>query len=275
MLLDIEKMLQLLIAAMLATFVLGGNDITSSDIARINQRLQNIMGGSIPDKVQKLIAVLEKNLHILNCLPINRVGNCYRSNKCVLPELNFKGLQLSTVLSICKDPWKIVVDFELPKLPWYVDVKFDSLVIPVDHNSGDGVTKINSVTRGKVKLLKFYNIFKAELRIDALIRWDCTKPRHDLLTRGKYNSQAPDRKYNSMFYKFKVRVELKKKSWFRYKCKRCEDLVDKEGSFGSGPQSCVSDMGKYFREVEKRRMERQRNCGAAVARRGGMRCHLP
>ena len=67
-------------------------------------------------------------------------------------SLKFGGEQLKVKLSICTNPWKIKLDFELPKLPWYVSVKFGPIIIPIDHRRHEGITKIHSVSRAGAKI---------------------------------------------------------------------------------------------------------------------------
>merc|ERR1712121_142582 len=94
------------------------------------------------------------------------------------------------------------------------------------------------------------------------IRYDCTKPKGagNFIKRALYNLKAPNGQYTSMFYKLKIRMEIKTKSFkrfkFNYKCMKCEDIVNKSGTFGKGPTSCANDMWRYeeyLRELRRRR----------------------
>ena len=147
-----------------------------------------------------------------------------------------------------------MIDFVLPRMPWWVKVKLDRLVIPVTHHPTDGITKIHSRTRGDAKALGLLRVFKVEVTIDALLRWDCKKPTTNSVARNEYNLKSPNGKYNALFYTFKIRLELKKKKFpcFCYKCTRCEDIINKRGVFGYGPATCQSETAKYLADKQRR-----------------------
>ena len=207
--------------------------ISSSDIQRVKKAIERATHErNLPDNVQKWIAVLQKHMYILNCLPTQKRGSCYISPRyCSIPSLKFDGKQLRAQFSLCKNPWKIIVNFELPKLPWYVRVKYDPIIIPIDHRKDEGITKIHSVSTAKASVLGIVNVYKGSLIIDAIVRWDCSKPTDNKSKRVRYNRLYGNRNY----YKLKVRIEVKKKKFpcFCYRCKRCENVVDKRGVIGS------------------------------------------
>lgn len=187
-------------------------------------------------------------------------------------------------LAICKNPWKIIIHIQLPRLPWYARARFGPIVIPIKTYNSEGVTKINSVTVGKASILGIINIMRAELRINAFVRWDCTKPAYNRELRWNYNRGYDDGKpgpdENKHYYKFHIRFELKKKRFpcFCYRCSRCEDLINKQGHFGEGPRSCIKDAilydidlrqrNKRIRERinEEKRCMRSRRCKVDITR---------
>eukprot|EP00794_Sanderia_malayensis_P004724 gene4724-5347_t len=248
-------------SCLLLCFLLPGHEqgqatatvITPYEIRRVKSSLQRALGErSIPDGLNKWMAILQKHLYILNCLPTRKVSSkCHSSpSYCSIPTLKLLGQPLKIKLSICKHPWKIIIHFQLPKLPWYARAYFGPVVIPINHYNNQGVTKIDSETTGKASVLGIFNVFKATLKINAFIRWDCTKPVNKMYERVGYNSQYNDGKpgldYNKLYYKLKIRIEIKKKRFpcFCYRCKRCEDLINKQGHFGEGPQSCIADANR-------------------------------
>ena len=204
--------------------------ISSSDIQRAKEAIERATRErNLPDNVQKWIAVLQKHMYILNCLPTQKSASCYRSTRyCSIPSLKFDGKQLRAQFSLCKNPWKIIVNFELPKLPWYIGVKYDPIIIPIDHMKDEGITKIHSVSTAKASVLGIVNVYKGLLIIDATVRWDCSKPTNYKFTRMKYYRLYGSRSY----YKLKVRIEVKEKK-FPYFCYRFENVIDKRGIIDS------------------------------------------
>ena len=135
-------------------------------------------------------------MYILDCLPTQRSGSCHKSPKyCNIPSLKFDGKQLSAQFSICKNLWKIITNLELPKLPWYVKVKYDPVVIPIDHRKDEGITKIHSVSTAKASLLGIFNVYKGSLIIHATVRWDYSEPTNNKLRRVNYNRLCGNRNY--------------------------------------------------------------------------------
>ena len=206
------------------------------------------MDSQIPKELQETLAILKKyklNRSIVNCLPTIRDGKCYRSNTCNLPQLKYAGIQIPIITSVCRDPsLTIVIEFDLPKLPWWIQIDVNKIVIPVDHNKVDDVTRIHSHTSAKLTLFGFLNVFKADLMIDGLVRWNCTKPLFNRNKRIQYNVKAPNEMYNSPFYDVSVRLELKKKDFgcFCYRCVMCKDLFKRSGVFGRlGPAKCITE----------------------------------
>ena len=272
----------LVLGAMLAIGLIShdasGAQISYGDLRRVKSRLQSKLG-AIPDKVNKIIAMLDKHMHLLRCLPTKKADSrCYESpDFCSHPSLKMAGKPVKLKFGICKGPWTIKIGVKLPKSPWYLKWGFGPIVIPIRTDNNEGVTKINSVARGKVRALGFLNVLKGELRIDGIIRWDCTRPKYNNLVRWRYNMGYNDGKpgldYNKLYYKLHVRMEVKKKKFpcFCYRCYKdyCKDLVKKQGHFGSGPRSCIRDTQGYFDYMEKIRLERIKKC-----RRSG-RCNIP
>ena len=244
-----------------------GATISIGDIQRVKNALRSAMGNvKIPNQILKWMAVLNKHIYILTCLPTRRYGNCYQSPVfCSIPSLKFGGKQLKVKLSICTSPWKIKLDFELPKLPWYISVKFDPIVIPIDHIRHEGITKIHSVSRAHAKILGVVSVYKTELKIDATLRWDCTRPTYDKTLRIRYNSQFNDGKpgtdYNKHYYKLHVRLEVKKKKFwcFCWRCKSCKDLVKTQGVLGTGPSSCSREANEYWSNFRRRPIRRNKH----------------
>ena len=66
--------LVLLVAAILCVSSSFALDISAADVAAAKAKLQKILGGNIPDELQKWVAILEKNIGLLQCLPKNK-GN--------------------------------------------------------------------------------------------------------------------------------------------------------------------------------------------------------
>lgn len=272
----------LAIFALLSLAVINADaTITPAMISRVKALLQRALAEkNLPSELTRWIAVLHENLHILNCLPTRRTSSrCYEAPQyCTVPKLKL-GKPLKIKLAICKSPWKIIIHLQLPKLPWYVKARFGPIVIPINTYNSQGVTKINSVTTGKASILGVFRVLKAQIKINAVIRWDCTKPVYSQPLRVRYNSGYSDGRpgldYNKLYYKFHVRFELKKKKFpcFCYRCTRCEDLVKKQGHFGTGPASCIRDAQAYYADRYERERERARECRRSHL--GSRRCQIP
>lgn len=266
--------------------VQSANDDRSAravNIAAIRPQLESILGtSSIPDKIAKVVGALESALDILKCLPLQRIGNCYRpSDYC---EINTNDITMQARLTICKYPWKLILDFKLPKdfkkkIPGlirpfvYIDV--NPIVLTFDQNKTDGITKLVSNRRIAKAGLSLFGIkvgaAKAYFNFDLIVRWDCTRPTNNNLKRLQYNQAYDDGKpgndMNKLYYKLKIGYEIKVKEFpcFCYKCKKCETIIDKEGHFAEGPESCKSDWSAwrpptctYFMQCEG--IPRQRTC---------------
>jgi len=230
---------------------------SSINVPAAKKDLQQMFAGSrVPDGMPDWLAVLDDSINILSCLPTIKEGNCYKSKPCRLPDLKFDGKMLPFILKICKDPYLIVLDFLPLDVPWWAKVSLHPFIITFNDNNKDGVFTIKSHTTVKA-MVRYVNfgIYKASLFIDGILRYDCTKPTgaNSWMKRVNYNLKAPNNQYTSLFYKIKIRIELKKKrfNWFKfdYKCKRCEDLVNEYGTYGGGNPSCADDMERY--ELER------------------------
>eukprot|EP00794_Sanderia_malayensis_P004725 gene4725-5348_t len=240
--------------------------ITAADISRVKSQLKTALGERrIPDKVNKMIAILQKHLYILNCLPTKRIDRrCHQTpNFCTIPKLELFNKPIGVKLSICKRPWVIKIDFYI-RTPWWAKVRFGSIVIPITTFDRDGVTKIDSYTSGRGSdVLGLYTYKKASISVKGLIRWDCTKPGHNRALRVRYNrgyNKVPQTGSvaNRLYYKLHVRVEVKtKKFWCMcYRCKAgdCKDVVNTVGYFGRGPESCNTDAREYDTYIQKQRV---------------------
>jgi len=148
-------------------------------------------------------------------------------------------------------------------------------VINIINNDKSGVFRVKSQTdiKAKVRYINF-GVAKASLIIDGMIRYDCSKPAGvwNWMRRAQYNLEAPNNQYTTPFYKLKIRMEVKVKkfNWFKfnYECKKCEDLVNKSGTFGQSKASCSADMNRYWEYLD----EVNRRCGR---RQSDLECHEP
>ena len=244
-----------------------GATISDRYVQQIKRKLRSKVGNfNLPDPALKLMAILSKHLHILSCLPTQKVGNCYRSQSfCSLPFLKFGDKQLKVKLSICTNPVEIQMDFGLSNKPWYASIKFDRVVIPFIPRPKEGIMTIKKEYQAHAKILGLLKVKKAVLKIDATLRWDCTKPTYDKILRIRYNSQFSDGKpgadYNKHYYKLHVRIEFKVlKFWcFCLRCKQCKDLVNTQGVFGTGPSSCSQEAETYWDNLVLQRIRNTHN----------------
>ena len=97
----------------------------------------------------------------------------------------------------------------------FLDIDFDPIVIPFNTNREAGVTTINSVSRAKVSVIGL-GLYKAELRINAILRWDCTKPadaKTMLYYNVKYKGSKPGYEYSMVWYKFDLRLDVKEQKF--------------------------------------------------------------
>ena len=129
-------------------------------------------------------------------------------------------------------------------------------MLTFDHSKADGITKVVSNSRIPTAGLKIFGISlfkaaKAYFNLDLTVRWDCIRPANDHLQRLKlnqgYDDAEPGNDMNKLYYKLKIGYEIKvrKYSYFCYKCKKCETVVNKQGHMTEGPDSCKSGRS-YF-----------------------------
>ncbi len=87
------------------------NGVGQDDINKVNQQISNaIQWNNMPERLAALLAILDKNLHILSCLPAQRNGNCYQpKDYCTLPGLKLDGQPIEAHISICRSPVKIII----------------------------------------------------------------------------------------------------------------------------------------------------------------------
>ena len=233
-------------------------------MAAIRSHLESILGtGAIPDEIANVVGALESALDILKCLHLQRNGDCYRpSNYC---EINTNDITIQARLTICKNPWKLILDFKLPKdfrkkisgiLRPFVYVDVDPIVLTLDHSKTDGFTKlVSNSTIAKAGLSLFgirIGAAKAYFNFDLTVRWDCTRPANNHLKKLQYNQAYDDGKpgndMNKLYYKLEIGYEIKVKKFpcFCYKCKNCETIINTQGHFAEGPESCKSGRLCFF-----------------------------
>ncbi|KAK3592957.1 hypothetical protein CHS0354_036816 [Potamilus streckersoni] len=239
---------------------LEGKDTVN--MAAIQSKLSSVFEvNDIPDGIVKVVGALESSLHLLNCLPIQKSDNCYHPNGYC--EIDVNDFTLQAKLTICKNPWTLRIDFKLPQdlkkripgiLRPLVFIDVEPIVLTLDNNKADGVTTIISNSKIATAGLNIFgfsiNAAKAYFNFYLFVRWDCTKP-SDNVKRLKYNIDYDDGKpgndMNKLYYKLKIDYEIKTKRipCFCYKCKRCETIVEKQGHFADGPESCKSDWSEW------------------------------
>ena len=107
------------------------------------------------------------------------------------------------------------------------------------------------IAKAGIKLLGIsIGAAKAYFNFDLTVRWDCTRPVNNHLRRLQlnkaYNDGKPGNDMNKLYYKLKIDYEIKVKKFpcFCYKCKKCETIVNKQGHFGEGLDTCKS--GKSY-----------------------------
>ena len=233
-------------------FKLVKSSFNAQTVQTAKSRLQLMFpGASIADGMPEWLAALDDSIDIQSCFPTIKDGRCYKSKTCRLPTMKFDGKMLPFVLKFCKNPYQIGIHFLRFDVPWWAKVDLEPFIITFQNQKSDGVYTIKSSTTIKARV-KFFNIsfLKASLYVDGILRYDCTKPKNDWRKRVGYNLKAPNRQYTSIFYKLKIRIEVKKRKWkwFRlyWKCKRCDDVVNESGSYGNGPPTCAADMERPF-----------------------------
>jgi len=238
---------------LLINIMLVRSIFTVRQVERAKSKLQRLFPGStIPGGMPEWVAVLEDSIRLYSsCLPIKKEGRCYKSRTCRLPKMKVGGRMVPFTLQFCKDPYQIVLNFLPFKLPWWVKVGLKPVIITFKHHNNDGVYTIKSATTitARVKLIRF-RVGKASFYVDGILRYDCTKPKNDWRKRVAYNLRAPNKQYTSVFYKLKMRIEIKRKSfsWFRFKwkCRKCKDIINESGSFDVGHPSCAADMKRHW-----------------------------
>lgn len=238
-------------------------ELRSIDIAAVRTKLANaIQSEDLPDEITEVMAALESAVGILKCIPTRKDGDCYTSaHYC---DIKTSGFTVEIKPTICKSPWSLRIDFKVPKdlkekIPSllkplvYIDVA--PVILTLDHKKDEGITQINYRTRIAAAGLKLLFIkigyAKVYFSFDLTVRWDCTLPEDDHVTRLKYNIDFDDGKsgndMNKLYYKLKIGYEVKTKRFpcFCYKCKKCETILNKQGYFGEGPDSCKSDWSEW------------------------------
>merc|ERR1719427_1051292 len=203
--------------------------------------------------------MLDDSIDILSCLPTIKDGRCYKSRTCRVPQVKFDGKMMPFTLKVCKDPYQIVIYFHYDDTRWYEEVDMKPFVINFNHDKDVGTVSVKSSTSFKKKIKWInYGTRVFTFIIDGEVRYDCTKPSgaENWETRGRLNLGAPNKAYTSLWYKFKIRIEIKKKrfNWFKfdYHCVRCEDVVNESGTIGFGHQSCAADVARYQELMRKR-----------------------
>ncbi|KAL3866508.1 hypothetical protein ACJMK2_043801 [Sinanodonta woodiana] len=232
------------------------------NMAAIQSKLSSVLEvNDIPDEITKIVGALESSLHVLNCLPLQKSDNCYNPNDYC--EIDIGDFTIQAKLTICKNPWSVRIDFKLPQdlkkrvpgiLRPFAYTNVEPIVLTPDNNNADGVTTVvhNSEIANmgvnilgiNIKAAKFYFNF------NLIVRWDCTRPSNNvkrLEYNTAYNDSKPGNDMNKLYYKLKIGYEFKTKRFpcFCYKCERCETIVEKQGHFSEGPESCKSDWSEW------------------------------
>lgn len=201
-----------------------------------------------------MVAGLDRNLNILQCLSIIKRGNCFISRPTRLPKLQVFGRPFSARLKIYTKPWLIKIYFTLPRYKWWLKLRYNSIVIPIDPNNKFSVTTIQSQARDYGKFLGTLRAAKTELQLQAFVRWDCTSPTYSQALRTEYNTHSPNSRYNAVFYKLKVRIEVKNRRFWivgGYRCWKCKTIFLKKGILDYSPRKCIIDTNKYLRKTSK------------------------
>ena len=227
--------------------------IGQTDINKIRNVLGRVMSwDGIPKEVLEWLAILNKHLYLLSCLPTVEQGNCFQSpGFCSVDPIKVDGRPIKVHFTVCKRPVKITIRYRIPMPIWaklLLDADIQPIVILFDTRSKDGLTTIDSSSTAKVRVRGIrLGLVKVTLKINALLRWDCTKPA-DMVQRVNYNAQyddgRPGNDFNKIFYKFRIRVEFKVKKFpcFCYRCRKCEDLINVQGHIGEGPKHCETEI---------------------------------
>jgi len=236
---------------------------SSISISAAKSQLEEMFPESlIPEGMPEWLAMLDDSIDILSCLPTIKDGRCYKSRTCRLAQVKFDGKSVPFTLKVCKDPYQIIIYFHYDDTRWYEEVDMKPFVINFNHDKDVGTLSVKSSTSIKKKIKWIgYGTRVFTLIINGEVRYDCTKPSgaENWETRVKYNLKSPSKAYSSsLWYKFKIRIEIKKKrfNWFKfdYHCVRCEDVVNESGTIGIGHRSCAADMKLHW-EKEKKEIE--------------------
>jgi len=244
----------------LFNLMLVRSSFSAQKVKSAKSKLQVMFGQHIiPDGMAEWVAVLDDSMHLFRkCLLTYTWGRCHQSKTCRVPELKFDGRMLPLILEVCEDPYQIIIRFLPFKIPWWAKVDMKPVIINFRHHESDGVFTIHSRTTITASVMYVRSRFyRGRFYIDGMLRYDCTKPRNhwnDRKKRVAYNMKAPNQQYTSIFYKLKMRIEikqLKSYSMFRqeWKCERCRDIVNESGSFDSGRLSCAADMRRHFKRL--------------------------
>ena len=230
----------------------NAGSIGQAEINRVHDVTGRVMSWNrIPDDVLKWLAIFNKHMALLSCLPTVRNGNCYQSQKFYSVEsIKVDGRPIKAQFTVCKSPLKIIFRYQIPSNPTWarllLGIDAEPIVILFDTRKDEGVTKIDSSATAKVRLLGLGSS-KLTLKINGLLRWDCTKPRN-FLQRLRYNTEYEDRRsgdsFNKIYYKLRVCFEFKMNKLSRF-CSRdgkCEDLINVQGDLGEGSQRCNKEV---------------------------------
>ena len=236
--------------------------VSINDVRQVKTELGKIVKWKdMPAEVAEWLAILNKHMYILACLPTVERENCYQTpDYCSVDPVKIDGKPLNVRFAICKDPVSIVLHYRVPMPTWaklILEVDFQPVRIVFDTKRKHGVTLVNSESTVKVQIRGIrLGVLKVTLKIYAMLRWDCTKPTNlhqRLFYNTQYDDGIPGHDFNKVFYKFRVRVEYKVKKipCFCYRCRRCEDLVNKQGHIYSGPESCNREVSGPLSEISK------------------------
>lgn len=113
-------------------------------LANVNSKLQKILGSgiAIPKGVQTVFRVLERNLHLLHCLPTSCRSNvCSSGHFCPIPQLN-KGIVRNARAKLTLytgKKWKIRIDLRVSGVILHlehanIDGKYNLSLIYITHH---------------------------------------------------------------------------------------------------------------------------------------------
>ena len=258
-----KKQLLIVVTIIVAPFSVESTkkagSISQIEVNRVPRVVERVLRWSkIPDEVLEWISILNKHLYLLSCLPTVRNGDCYESSGyCHVEPVKFDGRPIKVHFTVCKSPVKIILKYRIPMPTWaklLLDVDTEPVVIPFDTKREEGVTTVDSISTVSVGVRGIhFGIAKATLKINAILRWDCTKPNfmQRLQLNTQYTNGRQEHSFNKIYYKLRVRVAFKVKKFpcFCYRCRQCENLVDVQGDVGEGPIRCkteITDASKWF-----------------------------